>query len=117
MNRIHRTQFDHERLDHECFDYLSRELTQSTVLEQKRFDLRSLSPALPNLCLLVLFEPGKYLWELSPCVPYIGIPCRCIRFDMLNAADTNSLNRRSEDIITVYKNILHVQSLRYFERK
>ena len=25
MNRIHRTQFDHERLDHECFDYLSRE--------------------------------------------------------------------------------------------
>ena len=27
-------------------------LTQSTALEQKRFDLRSLSPALRNLCLL-----------------------------------------------------------------
>ena len=105
MNGMHRTQFDHARVDL----LLTRNLitsvltichakrTQSTALEQKRFDLRSLSPALPNLCLLVLFEPGKYLWELSPCVPYIGIPCRCIRFDMLNAADTNSLNRRSEE--------------------
>ena len=71
----------------------------------------------PHSLTFGLFEPGKYLWELSGCVPYIGIPCQCIRFDMSNAADTNSLDRRSEGIITVFKNILHVQRLRYFERK
>ena len=71
----------------------------------------------PHSLTFGLFEPGKYLWELSACVPYIGIPCQCIRFDMSNAADTNSLDRRSEGIITVFKKILHVQRLRYFERK
>ena len=40
------------RLDHTCFDYLSVvKLTQSTVREQKHFDLRSLLPALSNHCL------------------------------------------------------------------
>ena len=35
------------RLDHTCFDYLSVvKLTQSTVREQKHFDLRSLLTAL-----------------------------------------------------------------------
>ena len=34
--------------DHVCFIYQVK-LTQSTTLEQKRFDLRSLSPALPTL--------------------------------------------------------------------
>ena len=37
------------RLDHACFDYLSIvKLMQSTVREQKHFDLRSLLPALSN---------------------------------------------------------------------
>ena len=47
--------FDHIRFDlaplvsdHVCFIYQVK-LTQSTTLEQKRFDLRSLSPALPTL--------------------------------------------------------------------
>ena len=41
------------RLDHACFDYLSIvKLMQSTVREQKHFDLRSLLPALSNhICL------------------------------------------------------------------
>ena len=41
------------RLDHACFDYLSIivKLMQSTVREQKHFDLRSLLPALSNHCL------------------------------------------------------------------
>ena len=40
------------RLDHACFDYLSIvKLMQSTVREQKHFDLRSLLPTLSNHCL------------------------------------------------------------------
>ena len=109
MNTIHRTQFDHERLDHECFDYPSRETYAKHSVGTKAFRPHSLT--------FGLFDPGKHLWEFSACVPYIGTPCQCIRFDMSNAADTNSLDRRSEGIITVFKNILHVQRLRYFERK
>ena len=37
MNRIHRTQFDHERLDHECFDYLSRETYAKHSVGTKAF--------------------------------------------------------------------------------
>ena len=54
-NGMHKTQFNHIRFnlaplvsDHVCFIYQVK-LTQSTTLEQKRFDLRSLSPALPTL--------------------------------------------------------------------
>ena len=54
---------DHERLDLPSLVILSRvfwlrifrvRLTQSTAMEQKRFDLRSLSPAPHNLWLLLL---------------------------------------------------------------
>jgi len=45
-------------------------LTQSKALEQKRFDLRSLSPALRNLQLfLVLAEPGAVLVNISSAPP------------------------------------------------
>ena len=48
---MHKTQFDRAR-----FDFLPCrvKLTQSTALEQKRLDLRSLSPAIPNLWLLLV---------------------------------------------------------------
>ena len=56
MNGMHITQFDHARLDllslviwSRVFWPLHVKLKQSTALEQKRFDLRSLSPALRNL--------------------------------------------------------------------
>ena len=57
MNGMHRTQFYHERLDllSRVIEYLSPvKLSQSTEMEQKRFDLRSLSPALRNLWLLLV---------------------------------------------------------------
>ena len=38
--------------NHACFDHLFRETTQSTALEQERFDIRSLSRALRNLWLI-----------------------------------------------------------------
>ena len=64
MNGMHGKQFDHEHLafyhsqsDHACFDYLSRKFYAkhtSTAMQQKRFDLRSLLPALRNLCLFLV---------------------------------------------------------------
>ena len=66
MNGMYRTQFDHM-----CLDLLSLsdgvltidhvKLMQSTAFEQKRFDLRSLSPALSNLWLLRVTR--KYHWK------------------------------------------------------
>ena len=45
-------------------------LTQSKALEQKRFDLRLLSPALRNLWLfLVLAKPGAVLVNIYPAPP------------------------------------------------
>ena len=38
-------------------------LTQSTALEQMRFDLRSLSPALPNLWLLLVNKIYDFICE------------------------------------------------------
>ena len=38
--------------NHACFDHLFRETTQSTALEQERFDIWSLSRALRNLWLI-----------------------------------------------------------------
>ena len=49
MNVMHGTQFHHARIDH-----LHVKLTQIIAMEQKRFDLRSLLPTLPNLCLLLV---------------------------------------------------------------
>ena len=46
---MHGTQFNHAR-----FDSLSRKLTQSIAMEQKRFDLRTLSRALSNRWLLLV---------------------------------------------------------------
>lgn len=62
MNGMHKTQFDRAR-----FDFLPCrvKLTQSTALEQKRLDLRSLSPAIPNLwLLLVLGNTSPYPYFL-----------------------------------------------------
>ena len=59
MNGMHRAQFDCARLDLLSLVIWAHVLTiyhlkptQSTTMEQKRFDLRSLSPALRNLWLL-----------------------------------------------------------------
>ena len=53
MNGVHRTQTDHVRLqlrslviNHAFFAIYHMKLAQSTVFKQKRFGLRSLSPAL-----------------------------------------------------------------------
>ena len=62
MDRMHRTQFDHARLDLlPTYNLITHVLTichvkrmQSTVLEQKRFGLRSLSLAFRNLWLLLV---------------------------------------------------------------
>ena len=59
MNGMHRTQFGHTHLDllplviWSCMVWTicHMKLRQSAALEQKRLDLRSLSPALPNLWL------------------------------------------------------------------
>ena len=59
MNGMHRTQFGHAHLDllplviWSCMVWTicHMKLRQSAALEQKRLDLRSLSPALPNLWL------------------------------------------------------------------
>ena len=59
MNGMHKTQFDHGHLDLLLSSNLNTrvltichvKLMQSTALEQKRFDLPSLSPALRNLWL------------------------------------------------------------------
>ena len=63
MNGMHRTQFDHVRLESSPRNLNTRVLTichvklsQSTALEQKRLDFRSLSPTLPNLWLLLVFS-------------------------------------------------------------
>ena len=40
-------------------------LTQSTAFKQKRLDLRSLSPALPNLWLLLIFKAKTDLSDLQ----------------------------------------------------
>ena len=49
-------------------------LTQSKALEQKRFDLRLLSPALRNPWLfLVLAEPGAVLINIYPAPPSLFI--------------------------------------------
>ena len=46
--------------DHACFDRLSRETNaHSTAIEKKRFDLRSLSPALRNLWLLLVISINR----------------------------------------------------------
>ena len=54
MSGMYITQFDHARLDllliTRVLTICHVKLTQSTALKQKRFDLRSLSPALRNLC-------------------------------------------------------------------
>ena len=42
------------RLDHACLTICHVKLTQSRLLEQKRFDLQSLLPTLWNLCLLLV---------------------------------------------------------------
>ena len=57
MNGMYKTQFDHARFDPLSLVIWSRVLwpSQSTALEQKRLDLRSLSPALPNLWLLLVY--------------------------------------------------------------
>ena len=63
MNGMHRTQFDHARLVlpslviWSCVFWpsVNVELTQSTALEQKCFDFRSLSPPLRNLWLLLVY--------------------------------------------------------------
>ena len=60
VDRMHKTQFDHAHLDllptHNLITHVLTichvKLMQSTVLEQKRFGLRSLSPAFRNLWLL-----------------------------------------------------------------
>ena len=67
MNGMHRTQFGQARFGLSTARYLIKgvltvktsvcqvklkQSSQSTVLEQKRLDLRSLSPTLPNLWLL-----------------------------------------------------------------
>jgi len=61
MNGIHRTQFDHARqfgpsitrnLITRVLTICHMKLTQSRAMEQKRFDLRSLSLSLRNLWLL-----------------------------------------------------------------
>ena len=44
--------FYHSLSDHDLISHVK--LTQSTALEQKHFDLRSLSPALRNLWLLLV---------------------------------------------------------------
>ena len=65
---MHRTHFDHTRqktapsitryLITSVLTICHVKLTQSTELEQKRFDLRSLSPTLRNLwlCLVSMFK-------------------------------------------------------------
>ena len=60
MNGMYRMQFDHEHLDLLPLVIWSRVLTiyrvklrQRTAMEQKRIDLQSLSPTLPNLWLLL----------------------------------------------------------------
>ena len=62
MNGIHITQFDQARLDLITRNLITRVLTichtklkLSTSLEQKRFNLRSLSPALCNLWSLLVY--------------------------------------------------------------
>ena len=67
MNGMHRTQLDHARLDSLSLISITRnlitrvltichvKLAQSTTMAQKRFDRRSLSPALRKL--LFLFFP------------------------------------------------------------
>ena len=47
--------FHYSWSDHVCFDHKSRKL-KSTALEQKRFDLQLLSPALHNLWLLLVLK-------------------------------------------------------------
>ena len=67
MNGMHRTQFDHTHLDLSTTrNLITRVLTichvklmQSTALEQKRFDLLSLSPTLHNLWLLLVLKKLK----------------------------------------------------------
>ena len=64
INGMHRTQFDHAYLDLLLTSNLNTrvltichvKLMQITALEQKRFDLRSLSPALRNLWLLLVVK-------------------------------------------------------------
>ena len=72
MYGMHRTHFDHACLDvlsytrilitrvlTYCHGHVKR--TQSTALKQKRFDLRSLSPTLPNLWLLLVYWNEGYV--------------------------------------------------------
>ena len=62
MNGMDRTQFDHACLDPLSFVIWSRVFWLSltwnlrTVMEQKRFDLWSLSPALRNLWLILVYK-------------------------------------------------------------
>ena len=59
---MHETKFDHTRFDFYPRNLITRvltichvNLTQSIALEQKRLDLRSFSPALPNLWSLLVY--------------------------------------------------------------
>ena len=76
------------RTDHACFDFPTRKAYAnhtSTVMEQKRFDLRSLSPALRNLWLLLsllVSKEGKKLPFNTIVVEilYISIVVICVLF-------------------------------------
>ena len=72
MNGMHMKQFDHARLDLLLLVIWSRvfltvchvKRTQSTAFAQKRFDLRSLSPSLRNLWLLLVLIKQQNLFPL-----------------------------------------------------
>ena len=63
---MHKTQFDHARFDFSPRNLTTNvsticqvNLTQSIALEQKRLDLRSFSPAPPNLWSLLVYAKVK----------------------------------------------------------
>ena len=67
MYGMHSTHFDDKcsdllSLDHVCFDCLSHETCESTVLEQKRFDLRLLSLTLRNRWVLLVYIENITRW-------------------------------------------------------
>ena len=73
MNWIHRAQFlitriwifYHSESDHACLDHLSRDwLAQRTALEYKRFHFPSLSTALRNLWLFLVFNYRSSLYAI-----------------------------------------------------
>ena len=81
MNGMHKTQFDQAFRPYTprslitcVLPFLQVKLTQSTAMEQKRLDLRSLSRALTNLWLLLVYcliaGDKKSPQSLSPGVYY-----------------------------------------------